>query len=110
MIDLRLCLHLNFHGGLVEFRVGMVDPNIYIYNVCMYCYGPFSESGPILFLFLQMAVASSIATTKIEKLFLSWKSAAEGNRAAGSSKRLKLRLNRKYNSLYPVLEVEEEST
>lgn len=59
---------------------------------------------------LQMSVASSIATTKIEKLLLrlSWKSASEGNAAV--AKRLKLQLNRKYNSLYPVLEVEEEST
>ena len=59
----------------------------------------------------QMSVASSIATTKIEKLLLrlSRQSAASEGNAAGA-KRLKLQLNRKYNSLYPVLEVEEEST
>jgi len=54
----------------------------------------------------QMSVASSIAMTKMEKLLLAWKAATECKTAG--SKRLKLQLNRKYNSLYPVLEIEEE--
>jgi hypothetical protein len=60
----------------------------------------------LLLIFSQMSVASSIATTKIEKLLLARKAAAEC-KTPGST-RLKLQLNRKYNSLYPVLEIEEE--
>jgi hypothetical protein len=58
---------------------------------------------------MKVTVASSIAVTKVEKVLLDWNSRAKGaSMELEQDKRARVKIDRKYHRLYPVLDIVEE--